>query len=149
MKVILRSDVEGVGNAGDVLDVADGYARNYLVPKGLALRATDGTMAQAAAMQRSRDIKDGKAREAAEDIARRLVPTVITVAARVGSGDQLYGSVTTTEIADAVLSQTEIELDRRKMSLEEPIKTVGTHEVGVRLHPEVRFSLTVEVGPAD
>ena len=149
MKVILRSDVEGVGNAGDVLDVADGYARNYLVPKGLALRATDGTMAQAAAMQRSRDIKDGKAREAAEEIARRLVPTVITVAARVGSGDQLYGSVTTTEIADAVLGQTEIELDRRKMTLEEPIKTVGTHEVGVRLHPEVRFSLTVEVGPAD
>lgn len=147
MKVILRSDVDGVGNTGDVLDVADGFARNYLVPKGLALRATEGTMAQAEAMQRSRDIKDGKAREAAEEIARRLVPVVINVSARVGSGEQLYGSVTTTEIAAAVLEQTEIDLDRRKMTLEDPIKTVGSHEVGVRLHPEVRFSLTVEVGP--
>lgn len=147
MKVILRSDVDGVGNAGDVIDVADGYARNYLVPKGFALRATEGTMAQAAAMQRSRDVKDGRAREGAEEIARRLVPVVINVSARVGSGDQLYGSVTTSEVADAVKAQTNIELDRRKMTLEEPIKTVGTHEVGVRLHPEVRFSLTVEVGP--
>ena len=149
MKVILRSDVGGLGNAGDVLDVADGYARNYLVPKGLALRATDGTMAQAAAMQRSRDVKDSRAREAAEEIARKLVPAVINVSARVGSGEQLYGSVTTTEIAEAVLTQTEIDLDRRKMTLEDPIKTVGTHEVGVRLHPQVRFTLTVEVGPQD
>ncbi len=148
MKVILRTDVEGVGNAGDVLDVADGYARNCLVPKGFALRATEGTMAQAAAMQRARDVKDTRAREAAEEIARKLVPMVIAVEARVGSGDHLYGSVTTTEIAEAVLAQTEIDLDRRKMSLDEPIKTVGTHEVGVRLHPEVRFSLTVEVAPA-
>jgi large subunit ribosomal protein L9 len=146
MKVILRSDVDGVGNAGDVLDVADGYARNYLVPQGLALRATGGTMAQASAMQRSRDTKDSRAREAAEEIARKLVPVVVAMSARVGSGEQLYGSVTTSEIAEAVLAQTSIELDRRKMTLDEPIKTVGTHEVGVRLHSEVRFSLTVEVG---
>ena len=149
MKVILRSDVDGLGNAGDVLEVADGYGRNYLIPQGLALRATDGTMTQASAMQRSRDVRDNRAREAAEEVARKLVPTVIAVSARVGSGDQLYGSVTTSEIADAVLAQTEIDLDRRKMTIDEPIKTVGTHEVGVRLHPEVRFSLTVEVGPED
>lgn len=146
MKVILRLDVDGVGNAGDVLEVADGYARNYLVPKGLALRAAGGTLTQASAMQRSRDTKDNRAREAAEEIARKLVPVVVSVSARVGTGDQLYGSITTSEIADAVLAQTQIELDRRKMTLEEPIKTVGTHEVGVRLHSEVRFSLTVEVG---
>lgn len=149
MKVILRSDVDGLGNAGDVLEVDDGYGRNYLIPQGLALRATDGTMTQASAMQRSRDVRDNRAREAAEEVARKLVPTVIAVSARVGSGDQLYGSVTTSEIADAVLAQTEIDLDRRKLTLDEPIRTVGTHEVGVRLHPEVRFSLTVEVGPLD
>ena len=103
MKVILRKDVEGVGNAGDVLNVADGYARNYLVPKGLALRAAGGTLAQATSMQRSRDTKDNRAREAAEEIARKLVPVVINVSARVGSGDQLYGSITTSEIAEAVL----------------------------------------------
>ncbi len=149
MKVILRSDVDGLGNTGDVLEVADGYGRNYLIPQGLALRATEGTMSQASSMQRSRDVRDNRARESAEEVARKLVPAVISVSARVGSGDQLYGSVTTSEIADAVLAQTEIELDRRKMTLDEPIKTVGTHEVGVRLHPEVRFSLTVEVGPQD
>jgi len=149
MKVILRSDVDGLGNTGDVLEVADGYGRNYLIPQGLALRATEGTMSQASSMQRSRDVRDNRARESAEAVARKLVPAVISVSARVGSGDQLYGSVTTSEIADAVLAQTEIELDRRKMTLDEPIKTVGTHEVGVRLHPEVRFSLTVEVGPQD
>ena len=147
MKVILRSDVEGVGNAGDVLDVADGYARNYLVPKGLALRATDGTMAQAAAMQRSRDIKDGKAREVAEEIARRLVPTVITVAARVGSGDQLYGSVTTTEIADR-LAKKGITVNRRRIELPDGvagIKSLGDHAIKVDLHPEVVAELTVSV----
>lgn len=145
MRVILRADVDGLGNAGDVLEVANGYARNYLVPKGLALRATDGTLSQAAAMQRSRDVRDAKDREAAEDIARQLVSTPIAVAARVGSGDQLYGSVTTAEVAEAVSSQTGIELDRRKMSIDEPIRTVGSHQVVVRLHADVQFSLTVEV----
>lgn len=145
MRVILRADVDGLGNAGDVLEVANGYARNYLVPKGLALRATDGTLSQAAAMQRSRDVRDARDREAAEDIARQLVSTPIAVAARVGSGDQLYGSVTTAEVAEAVSSQTGIELDRRKMSIDEPIRTVGSHQVVVRLHADVQFSLTVEV----
>jgi large subunit ribosomal protein L9 len=147
MRVILRADVDGLGNAGDVIDVANGFARNYLVPQGLALRATDGTMSQAAAMQRSRDARDAKDRESAEDIARQLVPLTISISARVGSGDQLYGSVTTTDVAEAVKSQTGIDIERRKMSIEEPIRTVGSHQVGVRLHADVQFALNVDVSP--
>ena len=149
MKVILRANVEGVGNTGDVVEVANGYAQNFLVPKGLAMRATEGATSQAAAMQRSRDLQDLKQREVAEEAAQRLGAVVVSVRARVGQDDQLYGSVTTTEIAEAVHSQTGIELDRRNMSLEEPIRRVGTHQVEMRLHPDVRVQLTVEVAPVE
>ena len=145
MKVILRSDVSGLGNAGDVIEVQNGYAQNYLVPKGLALRATNGALVQAAAMKRSRDVRDGRDREGAEEVARRLVSAVIKIEARVGSGEQLYGSVTTMEIAEAVKTQTGVELDRRRMNLSSAIKTTGSHAVDVRLHREVQFSLLVEV----
>ncbi|MDP7068860.1 MAG: 50S ribosomal protein L9 [Acidimicrobiales bacterium] len=149
MKVILRSNVEGVGNTGDVVEVANGYAQNFLMPKGLAMRATEGAASQAVAMQRSRDLQDLKQREVAEEAAQRLEAVVVSVQARVGQDDQLYGSVTTTEIAEAVHAQTGIELDRRNMSLEEPIRRVGTHQVEMRLHPEVRAQLTVEVAPVE
>lgn len=149
MRVILRSDIAGVGNAGDLVDLSDGYARNYLIPRGLALRATEGALAQASEMQRARDVRDSRVREDAEDVARRLVPEVIRIEARVGGEGVLYGSVTTSEIAEAVETQTGVVLDRRKMTLDEPIKSVGTHEVGVRLHNDVRFSLNVEVVGAE
>ena len=145
MKVILRSNVEGVGNTGDVVEVANGYAQNFLMPKGLAMRATEGAVSQAAAMKRSRDLQDLKQREVAEEAAQRLEAVAISIQARVGQDDQLYGSVTTSDIAEAVQAQTGIELDRRNMSLEEPIRQVGTHQVEMRLHPEVRAQLTVEV----
>jgi large subunit ribosomal protein L9 len=145
MKVILRSNVEGVGNTGDVVEVANGYAQNFLMPKGLAMRATEGAVSQAAAMKRSRDLLDLKQREVAEEAAQRLEAVAISIQARVGQDDQLYGSVTTSDIAEAVQAQTGIELDRRNMSLEEPIRQVGTHQVEMRLHPEVRAQLTVEV----
>ncbi|MGY9071780.1 MAG: 50S ribosomal protein L9 [Acidimicrobiales bacterium] len=149
MKVILRADIAGVGNTGDLLDISDGYARNYLVPKGLAMRATEGATAQAEAMQRSRNIRDGKDREGAEEIAKRLVPAVIKLQARVGGEGTLYGSVTTSDIAEAVQAQTGIELDRRKMSIDEAIKTAGNHEVSIKLHANVKFALNVEVVPED
>ena len=145
MKVILRSNVEGVGNTGDVVEVANGYAQNFLMPKGLAMRATEGAVSQAADMKRSRDRQDLKQREVAEEAAQRLEAVAISIQARVGQDDQLYGSVTTSDIAEAVQAQTGIELDRRNMSLEEPIRQVGTHQVEMRLHPEVRAQLTVEV----
>jgi|TARA_B100000427_G_C15411589_1_gene552261 large subunit ribosomal protein L9 len=149
MKVILRSNVEGVGNTGDVVEVANGYAQNFLMPKGLAMRATEGAVSQAADMKRSRDLQDLKQREVAEEAAQRLEAVAISIQARVGQDDQLYGSVTTSDIAEAVQAQTGIELDRRNMSLEEPIRQVGTHQVEMRLHPEVRAQLTVEVASVE
>ncbi len=148
MKVILRADVASVGKRGDVLTVADGYARNYLLPRGIAMVASAGALSQAEAMRRSRDVKDAAARSGAEDIARRLVPAVIQIGARAGAEGRLYGSVTTTDIAEQVLAQTGIELDRRKMHLDEPIRELGTHRVLIKLHSEVEFPVTVEVTKA-
>lgn len=145
MKIVLRTDVEGVGKRGDITDVADGFARNFLVPTGRAMVATDGIAEQAASMRRSRDLKDSRDREAAETVARTLVPMVIRVEARAGSEGRLFGSVTSGDLATAVLAQSGAELDRRRILVEEPIKTLGVHEVGVHLHPEVEFRLTVEV----
>lgn len=145
MKVVLRDDVRGVGKRGDIVDVSDGYARNYLLPGGQALRATSGIASQAASMRRARDVRDAKDREGAEAIARRLVPAVIRIPARAGSEGRLFGSVTTSDVVAAVHDQTGVDLDRRKLLTDEPIKTLGVHEVGVRLHADVEFRLTVEV----
>jgi large subunit ribosomal protein L9 len=145
VKVILRSDVSDVGKKGDVVEVADGFARNYLVPKGLALKATNGNIDQAGSMRRARDIRDAKDRGAAEEVAQSLVPKVITVKAKAGAEGRLFGSVTSIDVANAVQEQTGIELDRRKLHLDEPIKSLGTHQVPTRLHPDVEFAITVEV----
>ncbi len=147
MRVVLRSDLDKVGKRGDIVDVADGYARNFLLPKGHAIKANSGVQAQANAMRRARDLKDAKDREAAELVARKLVPMVIRIPARAGSGNQakLFGSVTAGDIADAVSDQAGITIDRRRLHLDEPIKSLGTHEVPVKLHSDVEFRVTVEV----
>ncbi len=145
MKVILRTDVSDVGKKGDIIDVADGYGRNYLVPKGLALRATEGNVQQASSMRRARDLRDAKDRGAAEEVARVLVPAIITIKAKAGNEGRLFGSVTTSDVATAVQEQTGIEVDRRKLQLEDPIKSVGTHQIPTKLHPDVEFAITVEV----
>lgn len=147
MKIVLRSDLDRVGKRGDLLEVADGYARNYLIPHGLAIPATEGITAQATAMRRARDLKDSKDREGAEAIARKLVPMVITVSARAGAEGRLFGSVTHQDVVEAVADQAGIELDRHKIVSDETIKSLGTHSVAVRLHPEVQFQITVEVVP--
>lgn len=148
MKVILRNDVNNLGKRGDVVDVADGFARNYLMPRGLAMKASSGAVAQGAVMRRARDVKDAAARAAAEDVARRLVPAVIHVGARAGTEGKLFGSVTAADIADAVLQQTGVEIDRRKLHLEHPIRELGTHLVPMKLHADVEFPVTVEVASA-
>ena len=145
VKVILRADVSGLGKRGDIVEVTKGYARNFLAPRSLAFKATNGATAQADAMRRSRDVKDAKDREGAEDIAKVLVARTIEIPARVGSGGRLFGSVTSSEVAEAVLEQTGIELDRKDLHMEEHIKDLGTHHVFARLHTDVQFPITVEV----
>ena len=137
-----------MGKRGDIVEVADGYGRNYLLPKGLAIVATNGVTAQANAMRRARDLRDARDRESAEVVARTLVPLVIRIPARSGAGGRLFGSVTSTDVADAVAQQAKVTLDRRRLHLDEPIKSLGIHEIPVKLHTDVEFRVTVEVVPA-
>ena len=143
--LILRSDVDNVGKKGDVVDVADGFARNFLVAKGLAMKATPGAVAQATGMRRARAVKDARDRESAEQVARVLVTKVIRITGRAGPEGRLFGSVTSADLVNAVQEQAGVTLERKRIHLDEPIKAVGTHEVPVRLHPEVEFRLPVEV----
>lgn len=145
MKLVLRADVDQVGKKGDIVEVAKGFGRNYLVPNGLAFPATPGVEAQATAMRRGRDVRDASDRVKAEAVAKSLVPQVITIAARSGAEGKLFGSVTTEQIVEAVTAQTGIELDRRQLHLSEPIRSLGTHEVLAKLHADVEFPITVEV----
>ena len=147
-RVVLRADHDTLGKRGDIVDVSDGYARNYLLPKGYAIRATDGVATQANAMRRARDLRDARDREAAETVARRLVPIVIRIPAKAGTGGKLFGSVTAADIVDAVAAQTDVVLERRRLRLDEPIKVLGTHEVPVKLHADVEFRVTVDVTKA-
>ena len=146
MKVVLRADVKGVGKRGDIVDVPNGFARNYLVPQGHAFSASSGVEAQATSMRRSRDQKDSKSRAEAEVVARTLVPAVITVKAKThGSEGRLFGSVTAADVIEAVENQTGIVLEKKTVHLDEHIRTIGTHAVAVRLHPDVQFQVTLEV----
>lgn len=149
MQVILRSDVDGLGKRGDIVDVADGHARNFLLPQGHAMKATDGAVAQAARMRRARDLKDATDREAATTVASTLVPTVISVSAKAGAEGKLFGSVTNADIADAIEAQTGIALDRKVLHLDDQIKTLGQHVVTASLHSDVSFPVTVDVVAED
>ena len=144
MQVILRSDVDGLGKRGDIVDVADGHARNFLLPKGHAIAASDGAVEQAGRMRRARDQRDSSAREAATLIASTLVPKVITVTAKAGPEGKLFGSVTASDIVDAVLEQTDIQLDRRQLEVD-LIKTTGQHTATASLHSDVSFPITLDV----
>ncbi len=144
MQVILRNDVDGLGKRGDIVDVADGHARNFLLPKGHALKATAGAIDQAARMRRSRDLKDQSDREAATTVASTLVPQVISIAAKAHDG-KLFGSIHDAEIAAAVLEQTGIELDRKVIQVDEPIRELGQHTVTAQLHSDVSFPIRLEV----
>ncbi|HEV2993764.1 MAG TPA: 50S ribosomal protein L9 [Acidimicrobiia bacterium] len=145
MKIVLRADVEHLGRKGDLLEVTDGYARNYLVPRGMAIKATKGAVAQAEAMRRNRVARDARDRDGAEALATQLGAQPLRVTARAGEGGKLFGSVTNADIAAAVHDQLGVELDRRAIELPEPIRDLGAVDLAVRLHPEVSATLHVEV----
>lgn len=145
IRVVLRSDVPALGKKGDICEVADGYARNFLLPRGHAIPASAGAAQQAASMRRAREVKDAHDRQAAETVARALVPLVIRISARAGPEGRLFGSVTTANLADAIAEQAGVQIERHRLHMVEPIKTLGTHEIPVRLHADVEFPVTVEV----
>jgi large subunit ribosomal protein L9 len=147
VRVVLRDDVENIGRKGDLIEVTDGFARNYLVPRGLAMKATKGVVQQAEAMRRNREARDARDREAAQALADQLSGQRIELRARAGEGGRLFGSVTSADVADAVRAQTGVELDRRKTQLAEPLKELGAVEVPVKLHSDVEVTLTVDVVP--
>jgi len=144
LKVILTKDNTALGSLGAVVDVARGYARNYLIPQGLALEATKGNLAQVEQVKGKYAQVQVKEREAALVKVAALQGVSVTIAQRVGEGERLYGSVTAAMIAEA-LAVKGFDLERKQLDLEEPIKKLGTYEVAVRLAPEVKATVTVEV----
>ena len=149
MKVVLRADVGGLGRKGDVCDVAAGYARNYLVPKGLALKSSPGAERQAEAMRRSAALRSAADRADAEEIAVRLAPAVLSLSARAAESGHLYGSVGPADIVAAVESQVGAVVDSEAVVLDAPIREVGSHTVLFRLHAEVAVPVTLEVTAQD
>ena len=145
MKVILKQDVPDLGDAGEIVEVADGYGNNYLMPRGLAMRATRGAVADAQTIRAARAKREARNREEAEKLQSALEQRAVQIPAKAGSDGTLYGSVTNVQIAEAVSKQLHFPLDRRRVPLERPIKELGEHEVEVRLHPEVLATIRVEV----
>jgi large subunit ribosomal protein L9 len=147
-KLILTHVVSGLGTAGDVVEVKDGYARNYLVPRGLATRWTKGGQKQVDQIQAARKARAIHTIEEARDVRDRLQANPVTVAVRSGENGRLFGAVTTADIADAVKAAGGPALDRRKIEVPTPIKAVGEHKVNVRLHEDVQATIEVKVVPA-
>jgi large subunit ribosomal protein L9 len=145
MKIVLHKEVEKLGVPGDVVQVADGYARNYLIPKGYAAPATKGAAKNSNRLRRAHDQKVQKAVLEAREVAAKLTASPLQVTARAGEEGKLFGSVTSADIARELEARAGTPVDRRTVHLAEPIRSLGTHEVTVRLHPEVEATVTVEV----
>lgn len=148
MRIILSKDVADLGAKGDVVDVADGYARNYIVPRRLGVKATDGALRQAQAMRIAREEALVAARQEAEGYAQSLTGTRVVVAARAGDEGKLFGSIGDGDIAAAITKFTGITVDRKIVEIEAPIREIGLHKVILRPHPEVEFAVTLDVIPA-
>ncbi|MGH3275617.1 MAG: 50S ribosomal protein L9 [Streptosporangiaceae bacterium] len=145
MKLILTHEVSGLGAPGDVVEVAPGYGRNYLVPRGVAMLWTRGAEKQIDLIRRARSAREIRSLDDAKTAATRLASMTVRLQTRAGTGGRLFGSVSTGDIADAVQAAGGPVLDRRKIEVRNPIKTVGAHQVAVRLHPEISATLNVEV----
>lgn len=148
MKLILTQEVTGLGTPGDVVEVKDGYGRNYLMPRGLAIAATRGAEKQVATIRRAREVREVRDLGQAREIKSRLEGLSVRLTARTGDGGRLFGSVTAGDIAEAVTAAGGPKVDRRRIELSGPIKSTGTHQVSVRIHDEVIARVDVEVVPA-
>ncbi|HEY7468940.1 MAG TPA: 50S ribosomal protein L9 [Acidimicrobiia bacterium] len=148
MRLILISDVAELGKRGDVVDVAEGYARNFLLPRKKAVKANEGALAQAEKIRTARIEAETKAREVAERMATQLVGSRVVIAAQAGDEGQLYGSVGPADVVEGVRRFTGVELDRATVEITKPIKAIGLHEIHIKLHPEIEFPLTLDVIPA-
>lgn len=148
MKLILISDVSELGKRGDVVDVSDGFARNFLLPKKKAVKANPGALQQAESIREARIVAEQKAKEAAETIAAQLVGTRVVLAAQAGDEGQLYGSVSTADVVEGIRRFAGVDLEKKHVIITTPIKAIGLHEVQIDLHPEVQFPVTLDVIPA-
>ena len=145
MKLILTQEVTGLGTSGDTVEVRGGYGRNYLLPRGLAIKATRGAEKQVAALRRARAAREVASLDEAKAVVERLSQLTVRVPAKAGSGGRLFGRVTPADVVEAVSAAGGPELDRRRVELPTTVKTTGQHTVTVRVHPEVTTQLTIEV----
>lgn len=145
MRVILRAEVRGLGRAGEVKDVAEGYAQNFLLPKGLAIEATAGEMRRAAREQASAKTKRDRGQADAAALARRLEATTLVFRLKAGERGKTFGSITSKDVAEALRREAGVEIDRAKIHLEEPLRSLGLHRVEVRLAGDVRAKVTVAI----
>jgi large subunit ribosomal protein L9 len=148
MRVILKREVRGLGRPGEVKDVADGYAQNFLVPRGLAIEATAGELKHLAQERQAEKTKKDRAHSDAEDLAKRLGAITLVFKLKAGEQGKTFGSVTNKDIAEALRKEHHVDVDRTKIVLAEPVKALGAHSVEIRLLPDVRASVTVAVEPA-
>jgi large subunit ribosomal protein L9 len=147
LKIILVSDVEGLGERGDMVEVKDGYANNYLIPKGLAVRCTKGKAKEAAQLAKEKMAKADRDLKRAEDTALTISGHTFEVNAKAGEEGRLFGTITSKEIAGLIQEELDIEVDRKKIQMDEHIKTVGFHEARIKLHPQVEAVIHLKVVP--
>ena len=148
MKLILTHEVTGLGAPGDVVEVKDGYGRNYLVPRGLGIRWTRGGEKQIDSIKKARDVRDVRDRGQADEIKRKLEAQPIDLPVRAGAGGRLFGAVTVADIVAAVKAAGGPAVDKRRVEVGQPIKALGSHEVTIRVHPEVSADVTLNVVPS-
>ena len=145
MQVILLQDVKGLGKKGQVAKVSDGYARNLLIPKGMAKEATDGNIKDLERQKAAEEGREAEEQKQADELAKKIALLRVTIQTKGGEGGRLFGSITGKDIADALFAQHKIEIDKRKLVIESPIKNAGEHVVDIKLYPEITAKLRVIV----
>jgi large subunit ribosomal protein L9 len=148
VRVILKAEIRGLGRIGEIKDVADGYARNYLLPKGLAIEATGGELKHLAQERQASKSKKDRAHQDAEELATRLGAVTLVFKLKAGEQGKTFGSVTAKELAEALNKEAKAEIDKTKIVLREPLRSLGIHKIEVRLLPDVRADVTVAIEPA-